>query len=111
MVLACDELYKTRDRYLLAKYEDAVKKPEEFVTTVFDRFCVDSTTYPFERMEGLKVIGSSTTIRSGETWVKKTEEFKPIGRWEHWSAWKKSVFKLIAGKSLVRLGYSATLEW
>jgi len=105
------ETYKNRPGYCLARYEDAVNNPEAFVREACEKFSLDPDTYPFEKMSNLPVIGSSTTRKQGDTWMKKTKAFNPIGRWQQWSSWKKMTFKRIAGEALIKLGYCDNLDW
>jgi len=111
MILACHQLFSARDDYWMAKYEDAVRSPEAFVKEACSRFHLNPDIYPFEEINNLPVIGSSTTRKQGLDWIKKPENFLPIGRWQQWSAWKKTIFKSIAGQSLIRLEYSQNNGW
>lgn len=111
MILACNERYHDKQGYWLAKYEDAVQDPASFVQEACSHFGLDISQYPFERMENLPVIGSSTTRKQGESWMKNKTGFKPIGRWQSWSGWRKWIFKAIAGESLKKLGYSQDNSW
>ncbi|HUF40046.1 MAG TPA: sulfotransferase [Anaerolineales bacterium] len=110
-VLRFHELHKNKAGYRLARFEDAVQDPETFVREACTRFDLDVGQYPFERIASLPVIGSSTTRKQGKTWIRRTEQFNPIGRWEEWSAWQKLVFKRIAGRELLALGYCEDLNW
>lgn len=111
MVLECQRKYSGRNGYWLARYEDAVIEPETFVREACRKFGLDIGEYPFEKIGSLPVIGSSTTRKQGIAWIQKPKDFKPIGRWQQWSIWKKSVFKRISGHSLVELGYCDNLDW
>jgi hypothetical protein len=111
MILRFRDTHKDRPGYWLARYEDAVHAPETFVREACCHLNLDPNTYPFEKMNTLPVIGSSTTRKQGETWMKKTQGFNPIGRWQQWSGWKKKTFKRIAGQALIELGYCENLDW
>lgn len=112
MILRFKEAYKDQPGYWLARYEDAVHQPETFVREACEHFNLDPKRYPFEKMNNLPVIGSSTTRKQGgDTWMKKTSGFNPIGRWQQWSVWRKMTFKRIAGQSLIDLGYCENLDW
>jgi protein-tyrosine sulfotransferase len=111
MILRFNEAHKNKEGYWLARYEDAVKDPETFVRGACSHFNLDPDIYPFEKINALPVIGSSTTRKQGDTWVKKTISFNPIGRWEQWSKLRKMTFKRIAGQALVELGYCENLDW
>jgi protein-tyrosine sulfotransferase len=114
MVLACDERYRQRPGYWLARFEDAVGDPEGFVREACARFDLDVARYPFDEIGALPVRGSSRVKEKGAvTWhpVAKPEDFNPVGRWESWSAWRKWRFKRIAGQALLDLGYGEDLDW
>jgi protein-tyrosine sulfotransferase len=111
MIFQLHKNLSKRDGYLLTRYEDAVREPEAFVEQCCSRFGLDASIYPFEKIESLPVIGSSTTRKEGITWMKRPKNFNPIGRWQQWSSWKKRVFKKIAGQSLLELGYCENLDW
>ena len=111
MIVRFNESSKNREGYWFARYEDAVKDPETFVREACFKFNLDPNTYPFEKVNNLPIIGSSTTRKQPETWVKKTKGFNPIGRWQQWSAWRKMTFKRIAGQALIELGYCDNLDW
>lgn len=99
-------------RYMLARYEDALEDSVTFVEEACSRFDLAVNRYPFEQIEGIKVIGSSK-LEKNVTWkfIKKPEGFAPVGYWKQWSAARKVIFKAIAGRSLMELGYSKDLEW
>lgn len=111
LVMTCHARFSKKDGYWLAQYENAVKEPERFVEEACQRFHLDFSQYPLEKIQSLRVIGSSTTRAQGKTWIQKPKDFQPIGRWQHWSAWKKWTFKRIAGQSLIELGYCTDLDW
>lgn len=111
IILRFRDTHKDQPGYWLARYEDSVKNPETFVREACARFNLDVNQYPFDKMNNLPVIGSSTTRKQGDTWMKKTTGFNPIGRWQQWSAWKKMTFKRIAGQALIELGYCENLDW
>jgi hypothetical protein len=111
MVLRFDAEHRGRPGYFMARFEDAVEDPAGFVRKAADKFGLDPDAFPVEKLGRLPVIGSSTTRKSGKTWIKKTAGFNPIGRWHNWSAWRKMRFKQIAGKELMALGYCEDLNW
>jgi hypothetical protein len=106
MILACDQQFSGRDGYWMTKYEDAVRDPALFMREACELFNLEVDAYPFDQIDDLPAMGSSF---HGLTRYPKN--FKPIGRWHDWSAWKKSVYKSIAGKSLIALGYCDDLKW
>jgi hypothetical protein len=101
MILRFREAHKDRPGYWLARYEDSVNQPEAFVRDACSNFNLDPGKYPFDK----------TTRKQGDSWMKKTTGFNPIGRWQQWSAWKKMTFKRIAGQALIDLGYCDNLDW
>lgn len=111
MVLEAQKVYSGREGFWLGRFEDAVKGPEAFVREACKYLGLDTGSYPFERINALPVIGSSTTRKEPDSWMKKTKDFNPIGRWHRWSGRRKRVFKRIAGESLIALGYCENLDW
>jgi protein-tyrosine sulfotransferase len=114
MALACDERFRGREGYWLGRFEDAVQEPEAFVREVCQRFRLDETRFPYERIASIPVHGSSTTQVGGKvTWspVARGGGFRPVGRWMTWSRYHKWLFKCIAGRELVQLGYCEDLSW
>jgi hypothetical protein len=105
-VLAFERQHAGRAGYWLAKFEDAVRDPETFVREACSRFALDADIYPFDKIETLPVIGSSTTSQQGYVQMEQPAQFNPIGRWREWSAWRKWRFQHIAGRPLRELGYT-----
>ena len=103
------------DKYLLARYEEIVKNPEIFINNVCDHFNLDNNKYPFEKINDIPVIGSSTIKRDGKVFwdkgVKKPKNFKSIGRWKNWSNKEKRIFKKIAGQTLIDTDYVDNNLW
>jgi protein-tyrosine sulfotransferase len=100
--------------YLLVKYEDALEKPEGFIPEVCRRFGLNESEYPYERIQAIRVIGSSKLEKKGGVrWrhLDRPKDFRPLEYWKDWSPIRKVVFKAIAGKSLIELGYSQDLNW
>ncbi|MBN1657070.1 MAG: sulfotransferase [Anaerolineae bacterium] len=116
MVLACDRHFAGRPGYALARYEDSVADPAGFVKRICDKFCLDESRYPYERIGEIGVHGSSSI--QGESsdrvnWdaVPKPGGFHPVGRWQAWSAGKRHLFKHFAGQALMDLGYCENQNW
>jgi protein-tyrosine sulfotransferase len=100
--------------YWLAKYEDALETPEEFISEACRRFSLDESDYPYERIQSIRVIGSSKLEKKGEVrWrhLDRPKDFRPLEYWKKWSPFRKVIFKAIAGKSLMELGYCQDLSW
>jgi hypothetical protein len=43
--------------------------------------------------------------------VEKPRDFQPIGRWSSWSASRRWLFKRLAGRELIDLGYVGSDQW
>jgi protein-tyrosine sulfotransferase len=100
--------------YWMARYEDALREPAKFVGEACQRFGLDESRYPFERIEEIRVIGSSKLEKAGEvSWqhLEKPKEFRPTEYWSQWTPGRKLLFKLIAGSSLISLGYAKDSSW
>jgi len=80
MVLSFDEMSRETPGYCLVKYEEAVSEPENFVEKACMRFGLDIEQYPFDCVEALPVMGSSTTRKQGIETFNKTRDFKLIDR-------------------------------
>jgi len=116
VVLSFDQYLSEQDHpgYLLARFENAVDDPAGFVREVCQKIGLDEYRYPYDRISEIKVIGSSTLQdREEGLWehLAKPKEFRPVNHWINWPVWKKIVFKLIAGQTLIRLGYSDDNDW
>ncbi len=100
--------------YWMAKYEDALKDPETFVKEACQHLGLAENRYPFEEIDSIRVIGSSKLENKDKvTWqhLQKPKDFKPVEYWQKWSPARKLIFKTIAGRSLVALGYCEDLNW
>jgi hypothetical protein len=110
-------LHSTKEgkSWLLVKYEELVETPREMIPRILEFLDIPVDAYDWEKFESLPVRGSST-IRGadgGLTWepIKKPRSFKPVGKWQHWSWWRKQQFKWISGKELIDLGYENDNSW
>lgn len=98
----------------LARYEEVVEKPEQFVQDACNHFGLDVSSYPFDQISKIPARGSSALQQTGKvTWnpITRPPDFKPVGRWKTWSIRQKKRFKAIAGQTLIDAGYSNTLDW
>lgn len=111
MILDFEKHHAGTRGYWLGRFEDAVMEPEVFVREVCARFSIDELVFPFERIDSLPVLGSSTAKETSKSWIEKPNGFNPIGRWHAWSSKKKRTFKRIAGQALIDLGYCSDLDW
>lgn len=103
-----------RTGYMLCRFEDAISDPEGFLRATLPCFDLDPERYPYEMIGEIPVIGSSQLAAGTVSWrtfIKAPKGFRPRGYWREWSTLKKLIFKAIAGRSLVALGYSEDLSW
>ncbi|MBE9491198.1 MAG: sulfotransferase [Bacteroidetes bacterium] len=115
IALKYKEIYgNKKSGFWLAKYEDGVKDSKSFITDACKHFDLDVNLYPFDKMDEIKVIGSSTHKKDNKvTWdgMKKSKDFNPINRWSNWTDKEKNTFKKIAGDTLIKSGYCDDLDW
>ena len=100
--------------FWFGRFEDAIDSPKDFATAAFERLGLDAAKYPWESIDETPVMGSSSLDAPGEVkWepVEKPAGFKPTGHWRNWSAYRRIIFKAIAGESLVSLGYGREEQW
>jgi hypothetical protein len=94
----------------LVKYEDLIQNLGPTVANILRFVGIDPNTFDISRIQSMSLYGSS--VHHGEKekvhWdaVEKPKDFKPVGRWEAWSPWKKMIFPIIAGRELKALGYA-----
>ncbi len=100
--------------YRVARFEDALQDPANFVREMCEQFDLDEACYPYEKVESIRVIGSSKLAKNKKvTWRhhKRPNDFRPQAYWKTWSSLKKALFKLIAGSSLRDLDYAQNMKW
>lgn len=99
----------------LVRYEDLVQCPEATIRRLLRFLDIDGDSFDMKQIESLPLWGSSVHhgTRDRIHWepVEKPKEFHPIGRWKSWSYRKKVIFKIIAGRELVQLGYVSSDDW
>jgi protein-tyrosine sulfotransferase len=103
-----------KDGFWCGRFEDAIADPRGFVTMACTQFGLEQSEYPWDEIERIPVQGSSSLRDSAQVkWepVDKPEDFQPYGYWRKWSAYRRMVFKLIAGDELQGLGYGDEDEW
>jgi hypothetical protein len=109
------ENLRARDQsgYCLVKYEDVLQEPDKFIHTACRCLGLDIDHYPFEQIDRVRVIGSSNLAKGKVTWrhLRRPDDFRPTEYWRRWSQPKKFIFKAIAGRSLIKLGYENDLKW
>jgi hypothetical protein len=103
--MALDCLYSLPN-FRLFKFEDFMTSPVDILSRMY-------------LFAGLKIDEAFVTNAYNLTLKRKVYKqhssfgsFKNIhSRWKEWSSRKKSVFKEIAGKELIELGYESNLDW
>ncbi|MEM7503647.1 MAG: sulfotransferase [Pseudomonadota bacterium] len=98
-----------RRNAVLIRYEDGVREPRRLMQDLLVRLDLDPASFPFERIEHLPLIGSSTNQAEGALrWrpVARDSSFNPIGRWQNWPRRRIREFMSIAGDTLSRAGYA-----
>jgi hypothetical protein len=102
-------------RWALVRYEDLINHKEETVRRILDLLDLDTSLFNWEKLPRLPLRGSSSHFgEEGQlNWrlVPKPGDFRPVGRWATWSPLQKSMFKMIAGRELIRLGYAGNQQW
>jgi hypothetical protein len=96
----------------LVRFEDLVADPAREIAQILEFLELDNQWYPYERVDSLPVLGSSSHGRAkGEPvhWrpVAKTPEFDPLSRAKDWPLRRQKRFSWLAGAERVRLGYAA----
>jgi hypothetical protein len=105
----------SRQSWLLVRYEDLVDRQESTVRDLLRFLGIDPSDFDWDRLERLPVTGSSQfPDQTGQVTgrkIEKSKEFKPVGRWQQWGWFRKRMFKKIAGKELISLGYVSNNRW
>jgi protein-tyrosine sulfotransferase len=94
---------------VVVRYEDGVREPQQLMQGLLGRLELDPARFPFDRLDQLPVIGSSTSDAEGASrWrpVARDASFNPIGRWRSWPRRRMKEFMAIAGDTLARAGYA-----
>jgi hypothetical protein len=108
---------KTREgSCMLTRYEDLVLNPETSFNSIASFLGNSGVFIDHKIVERLPVFGSSelgTKHSSRFEWCVrcKPQDFRPIGRWKAWEPRRRDLFKTIAGKELIELGYATDLAW
>lgn len=121
-VLAFDATHRGGGRagqYRVVRYEDVVADPRAEARRLFEFLGLESTDEVLDRVEGTRVVGSSfygvsgreDATRRAPGPVEKTAAFQPVGRWQDWGPARKRVFKRLAGRELVEMGYAEDDSW
>jgi len=102
-------------RWKLVKYEDLVTDTPRVLREILAFVHVDVNQFNWAAVEELPLRGSS--VHRGQKnqvhWgvVQKPRDFQPIGRWTGWGAMRRWLFKQIAGRELIALGYARDSQW
>jgi protein-tyrosine sulfotransferase len=99
----------------LIRFEDLVERPEAALRDLLPFLGIDVSTFDCNQIHKVPLIGSSF-VRGGKdkvNWdpVEKPKGFQPVGRWKSWNYWRKMIFKMIAGRELIRFGYVESNHW
>ena len=97
-------------------YEQLNSNTSEELKKIFNFLELDNEKYPWEGVDEVPVLGSSTYRGEKEKnvhWkpISKTENFNPNKKWLSWSRAKKNIFIRNAGKSLIELGFEKDNKW
>ncbi|MFQ5470386.1 MAG: sulfotransferase [Gammaproteobacteria bacterium] len=115
MILEFVQQYEnTGQKFLMARYEDVLKDPAGFVRDACERFALNISAYPYDKIPEISLRGSSRYKSDGKViWdaADKPAGFSPKGHWLEWSSSQKRIFKGIAGQTLIDTGYCQDLNW
>lgn len=105
--LESSDAKENREKFMLLKFEDLVNSPQSVIPKLVTFLGYQEDQFDWKQFENLPVRGSST-LRNEEgslDWkpVKKTPDFKPVGRSRDWPWWRKQCFRYIAGKEQAEL--------
>ena len=95
--------------YLIVRYEELVADPERELRRIFPFLGLDLDRYDFQAARSLPVVGSSTFKRGAGPvhWlpVRKTDDFNPMARADHWQRAQHERFNWLAADCLSAFGY------
>lgn len=113
-ILQFDQAHKNADfKYLIVRYEDLYKNPQEEIDRILSFLGLDTSTYDFDAAYHLPVRGSSQVSKDDRGvvhWkpIQKTKNFNPLARWNRWSRPMHERFNWIAETYLEQFGYEPT---
>lgn len=101
------------ENVIVVKYEDLVEHTEIELIRIFGFLGLNTDQYDFEAAAELPVFGSSffQGTRPGPLhWdpVAKTDDFRPLDRWDGWSRTRHRRFNRVAGTYMTAFGYPLT---
>jgi hypothetical protein len=105
--------------YHIFRYEDLESNRDGALARLFEFYGPKCNWQIIENAKSAKVVGSSflgcggleTAEKPNWNAVRRSSSFNPVGRWKSWSKLRKNIFKAIAGKELVALGYEQDDKW
>jgi protein-tyrosine sulfotransferase len=101
------------DRYLRVRFEDLQADPRAAAELLYRHYGLPVDDELLDEAADSKVVGSTffgveEDVRDGRPdWVprERTDDFKPVGRWESWPKHRIALFDRLAGAELDALGY------
>lgn len=116
LMLKFSSKHQDNSNYWIMEYEDVLSNPVGFVKDACHRYSLEVSEFPFNEIESMPVFGSSTDSQKDgvvdwSTHKQRPDNFKPVGRWNNWSLKEKSIFKRIAGETLLQANYCEDLDW
>ncbi|KAA5543819.1 sulfotransferase [Roseiconus nitratireducens] len=109
--LGSDEGRTFRSRYLLVKYEDLLRDPQQWIPKIMEWLSLDADRFDWEGFSSMPVRGSSF-LRSrdgGHDFAcgieKPADGFDPTRRWSDWSPRRMRYYDSVAGDLARQLGY------
>jgi hypothetical protein len=97
--------------YEVVHYEDVVQRTRRELQKLFERVGLDPELYPYEKLDDVPVVGSSTYGQEGKdvTWEEREadDSFDPTQRFRDWGRKEHERFDWIAGEELRALGYTS----
>jgi hypothetical protein len=99
-----------QERFLLVRYEDLVRQPQEQMKRVLTFVELDDVAYDYNATTNLPIKGSSDLRKQdGQSmhWkpVERPVDFDPLARFKHWGKARHTRFNWVAGKQLDQFGY------
>lgn len=113
-----DIFHEIQENKLLKKFRyEELNNSKEKIHELF-KFCeLDTEDEIIERSLKAPVVGSSWGVQTKSmakpNWTpdKDKKKYKFSKKWDKWGVLKRTTFKIIAGKRLVKLGFEADLNW
>ena len=103
------------EEIIKVKYENLINSFEN-LQKLLKFLDINSDKEVVEKCLNAPVVGSSfgaNISKQGSNWVPEIDKskFVFIEKWRKWVWFKKSVFKFLAGKQLIELGYEKDNNW